>query len=236
MDCKTARMILELFPTNSQELADDEREALEHHLTQCRECDQLAQRERRLDHHLSTAMRDVPIPGGLKSRIYGQLNNQGKEKRQKRWSRAASLAAAAVVLLALGYWIFTRPSTRTKVSFDEIALELTAPDNMPKKGEIEQWFANNDMKVTLPAEFNYRFLAVYTYRPLANKQVPFLLFRQGPAELEVYLLPSSMFNLKDWPEVQRVDSGGKNVEIRRQAKQVYLCVYKSGVDLKRFLN
>src|SRR5262245_60990410 len=110
MDCKTARLLLDVAHPRGAELEGDEADLLERHLAECAECGPHARAERRLDAHLGAAVCDVPVPAELRDRILGGLRADRAARVRRRGLRyAGRLAAAAVILLVVGVWWWTRP-------------------------------------------------------------------------------------------------------------------------------
>src|SRR5215211_1502430 len=110
MDCKTARLLLAFARPCATELDAAGVQALEAHLADCHECGPLARLENRLDEHLGQAVRDVPLPPGLRTRLLAGLRPD--PWHQRRWVRAAAgLAAAAALVLSvtLGWITHTKP-------------------------------------------------------------------------------------------------------------------------------
>src|SRR5262245_9946162 len=103
MDCNTARLFLQLGRPGSPDLAGEEVAELENHLAQCAACGQLAHDQDRLDQHLSRAMRDVPVPVGLKEQVLLRLDAE-RGAMHRRWGGRAVLGAAAAAALLLGGW------------------------------------------------------------------------------------------------------------------------------------
>src|SRR5947209_7636374 len=112
MDCKNARLLLEFARPGGRELEAADAEALHQHLAECSECAALAHDEQRADEHLGRAMRDVPVPAGLRERVLKRLSVE-RDAWYRRW--LVRWAAAAAVLLAVGllgyhYWFGQRPA------------------------------------------------------------------------------------------------------------------------------
>src|ERR1700730_9516266 len=104
MDSKNARLLLHFAPPRRAELEAGEVEALESHLADCPDCGALAQHERRLDDHLGQAVRDVPVPPAVRSRLLAPLAVES-DAWYRRWVLLGAgfvAAAAAVVLLVWG--------------------------------------------------------------------------------------------------------------------------------------
>src|SRR5262245_49873352 len=98
MDCTSARLLLQYGTAQGWELAVPEREDLDAHLAGCPLCRALAEDEARLDAHLGRAVRDVPVPPGLRERLLAAVAPPPAKPR-RRWARrvgwGVGLAAAA---------------------------------------------------------------------------------------------------------------------------------------------
>ena len=96
MDCKHARMLLDVAHPLATELEAVETEALAAHLAECPDCGFAAEAERRVDEKFGAAMRDVPVPDGLQQRIVRRLQGERDAWWRARVFRAASAAAAPI--------------------------------------------------------------------------------------------------------------------------------------------
>ena len=105
MDCKHARMLLEVAHPIATQLEPAETAALASHLADCPDCGFVAEAERRVDEKFTAAMRDVPVPEGLKERIGRRLQGERDAWWRVRVLRAFGTAAAAC-LLALAGWLY----------------------------------------------------------------------------------------------------------------------------------
>src|SRR5713226_6935578 len=84
MDCKTARLFMDLAGPRGAELDTAGTEALADHLDQCSNCNRLAQTERLADEQLGTAMRDIRMPGFLRNQILARLDLE-RHSWHRRW-------------------------------------------------------------------------------------------------------------------------------------------------------
>ena len=114
MDCNTARLFIPCRQPGIRDLDGPEAADLDMHLAQCHECHTLATTHDRLDHHLGKAMRAVEVPRGLHAQILERLASQ--PRRKPRWvayTLRGLSAAAAVLLLLTGWYVFYEPKRRT---------------------------------------------------------------------------------------------------------------------------
>src|SRR5262245_62372163 len=112
MDCKAARLLLAFPQTGPDAPTGDEATELRDHLAVCPECDAAFRAEARIDAHIGRAMRDVPVPAGLKEQLLKRLAEEWAQAWRKRILQAVRVAVVAVFLLAAGggLWVWGRPS------------------------------------------------------------------------------------------------------------------------------
>src|SRR5262245_36892485 len=97
MDCSHARLLLPF----ARELQGAEAEELREHLQQCPDCGLLAAEESRCDQALGKAVRAVPLPAGLKTRIETRLH---KQHAVRRWVIRSLVAACLLAAAGLSSW------------------------------------------------------------------------------------------------------------------------------------
>lgn len=236
MDCKTARYLLDFARPQGNDLDAADRAALNAHLAICSECDSLARAERQLDEHIGKAIRDVPVPAGLKDRLLTRLRRQRDEwwmEGLKRTARYAAVAAA-LVLIVWGVFLYKINNPPT-LSADKLENELLGTFVLSPPSHDD---AQKALKVSLPTEFDYRYLAEYGFATLQEREVPYLRFiRWTPQNTVaqyavVYLLTDKKFNLSDLPSLHR-DAGGYRVkvEIRKPRENyAYAIVYTGNLE------
>src|SRR5438132_4534344 len=95
MNCKPARYLLEFPRAQGCDLDAADQAALDAHLATCGDCDCASRAEKQFDEHVGRAVRDVPVPPGLKDRLLSRL----RRERDQRWiegvKRVARYAAVA---------------------------------------------------------------------------------------------------------------------------------------------
>jgi hypothetical protein len=227
MDCKTARLLL-CF-ARPGELEPGDAHSLQHHLAECPECGPLAQAERDADARLGQAIRDVPVPVGLRKRLDDRLRSD-----RRRWYRrrvVSTLAAAAAVLVAIGLGLSVMAGQREAIDVESLCTDA-AGLRMAQPEFVERWFADRGVAVHVPREFNYVLLTSCGLDQVQNtRHVPRLLFECPQGELWVYVLSGRQFNLKASPD-QRFESGGYTVQVWRPNPEdpdvAYLLVYTGG--------
>jgi hypothetical protein len=210
MDCKAARLLLEFARPRPAELEPGDGEALAEHLADCPDCAAAAGSEQRIDEHLGRALRDVPVPEGLRGRLLERLHGEAVRRGRRRWLRGASLAAAAAAILAAVWLAWGRKEPLTRVSPEEAWHEVTAQaGNRPDR--IEEWFLDTyQIKTVAPLDLNYNLLISYDLAHFQGRQVPRLLFIRDGERATVYLLSDSQFDLHELLHAQPM---GYNVRV-----------------------
>src|SRR5262245_45626609 len=163
MDCKTARTLMEFARPTAPDLDDADRKALAAHLAVCSDCDALTRAERQADEHLGQAVRDVPVPQGLRERLLERLNDERDAWFRKVLARGARwlAAAAAVALVVYGgiLWMAAQKPRPEAEDLANIALrQVISPADRPG---VEEWFGERGLKVVAPDDFDYAYLTSY---------------------------------------------------------------------------
>ncbi len=179
MDCKTARLLLDYSRPHPAELDAAETAALEEHLAACEPCDQTAHAERRADEAVGKAMRQIDVPDQLRARILSRLKEERGAAR-RRWvvyGLRGAIAAAAVLLLALGlwHWYGTRPA------FPAEQLVIDANNRVigtTSAQDVEAALKNQGMAMEAPADLNYSRLRWLFLTNVQGRQTPLLIFNK----------------------------------------------------------
>src|SRR5262245_40009675 len=103
MDCKTAWTLFPYAKSHAPELDVAEGLALRQHLENCAICAPMASYDQAFDESVGKAMRDVPIPDGLRERLVLRLASE-RHGRQRSWLLYATMAAAATIILSVGVY------------------------------------------------------------------------------------------------------------------------------------
>ena len=245
MDCKTARLLLDYARPAPAELPGGDAAALEGHLTACPECEALARAERQLDDHLGRAVRDVPVPDGLRDRLLARLRAE-RRRWYRRWALrgAGAAAAAASLVLAIGLWAHWRASRLPAPDVETIAYDVSVQNAQRASADgVETWFGQKcpGRLAGTPREFdgqplNYNALAYYDLGYCQGERVPMLLFVHGADQARVYILSGEQFNLAGLTD-DSSDSGGYKTAVRSSpadARIKYLFIY-TGNSMGPFL-
>src|SRR5690606_38408018 len=83
MECRTARLLLDLAHPPADPLDAADAGALEGHLACCPDCAALARGQGRFDDAVGLAMRRVAVPEGLRDRLLARLEQEPPTRR--RW-------------------------------------------------------------------------------------------------------------------------------------------------------
>ncbi len=215
MDCKTARLLLDYARPNSHELDETETRALEEHLTSCADCDQLAAAEQRADEVIGRAMRAVDVPDQLRKRILDRLAEEQSERR-RRWpvySMRGAIAAAAVLLLAVGLWRWfaIRPAFPAGGLVTQANDWVIAP---PDRKQVQDAFKALGVEMTAPADLNYNYVRFLFLAYVEGRPTPALLFNNKENSTSgrsqhalVYIVSSSQFDTDALPINSQASSG-----------------------------
>jgi hypothetical protein len=227
-------MLLEFHRPHSEELDADEKDALANHLRDCSDCADLAHAENQADEHLGIAVRAVATPVDLRERILKTLatGRRNRWRRRLHWS-----AAAAAVLLAVGFGLGYRLSARPTIDVNDIVDYQVAPESSAE--EVEDWFKTTyGIKTTLPRSLKYSNFVTASRAERQGKLVPRLLFLRKPDKqqdrqdfAEVWVLSPDQFDLKaSAKKPLQAGSGRINVELllNQDGGNAWLILYSGG--------
>ena len=203
MDCNTARLFIPFHRPGGRDIDGPEAADLDHHLAQCNECNTLSMTQDRLDESLGKAMRAVEVPRGLRAQILERLAAQ--PTRKSRWiaySVRGLSAAAAVVLVAVGWFVFYDPMRRP---LDAEAVFLSVNHSRPDHEQGDAQFRQLGARAGAPTFVNYAFLtgspslAVLpgTQDYKSPVKVPQLVFQHGDRHAVVYVVSRRAFRLEE---------------------------------------
>ena len=204
MDCNTARLFLPFHRPGGRDLDGPEAADLDHHLAQCNECNTLSMTQDRLDESLGKAMRNVEVPRGLRNQILERLAAQPSRK-PRRWighSVRGLSAAAAVLLLVAGWFVFYDPIRRPLDAADVfVSYNFSRPDREQGNVQLRQLGAG----AGAPTFVNYAFLtgspslAVLpgTQGDKSPVKVPQLVFQQGERNAVIYVVSRKTFRVEE---------------------------------------
>jgi hypothetical protein len=245
MDCRTARLLVDFQRPRAGELPPDEAQALECHLASCPECDAAVRAEHRFDEHIGPAVRDVPVPEGLRERLLSRLREErlAPIRRKLAWTARGIAVAAAALIGVLVWWHFfpakpPRPDLRPLAEAEQRKQGLTGPES------VAAWYEENEHIAMVPPPFEYRYLVGCNVADLQGKRVPRLSFYCGDVNLNpratVYVLSREQFDLDDLGQVNdgRLDDGSDHVivwEPRAERPNTAYVIFLHGDDLDPLL-
>src|SRR5262245_25968686 len=98
MECRDAQFYLRLRRHAADELGADVTGALEAHVAGCPTCAADARAALSFDRAVASAMKAVPVPSGLREKLFTQASaKQGAVLRRKLYRGAAALAAVLLL-------------------------------------------------------------------------------------------------------------------------------------------
>jgi hypothetical protein len=244
MDCKTARNLLQFIRPHGHDLDAADHAALQAHLAECTECDAFARAERQHDAHVGAAIRDVPVPAGLKDRLLSKLKRQREDwwkQSLNRVARYAAAAAAVVLVVWIGFQLNSGAKPRpTEEDLIQVPLASWA-HQPPTASDAQEWFRKTHPKLVVPSTFNYEYLVSYSVAPVNTppfdgREVPQLFFvRSSPGSAaqvaQVFILSPDQFDLSNITQ-ERQDAGGYRVKVkvRPENNQAYVIAYTGNLD------
>jgi hypothetical protein len=232
MDCSTARLFLTLSRSKAPELEAYVGEALDQHLAECSACDAFARSESQIEHHLSQAMRDVPVPGDLSQRLHLRLRLERRSWYKGLPRRHPRVAAAVAAVLLLGIALAVYAAVRPPRALNLADLAEKWNGQVPASPEeVQRAFEELGFKTIVPTGFNYQYLDSYDLQRLAGSWVPCLYFVRGANHASVYILSGRRFDIRAAALQPREGSGRFTVELRpgpANSNVAYLIKYTGG--------
>jgi hypothetical protein len=178
MQCRDAQFYLRLRRHAGDELGPETAAALDAHLAGCAACAFDARRAESFDQAVALAMRDVPVPAGLRDKLFTQVaSHRGGVIRRKAY-RVAALAASVFLATGLAFGLFSaaRPRIDTGLMVTDADALLQDPDEAVRK-----WLADQKLPDRLPLPFNTDLLVSLGKETVQGADVPVLVFRHPGA-------------------------------------------------------
>lgn len=197
MDCIHARLVMVLHSRQSQELDADARAALEQHLEVCADCLAWSNQESRVDEAIGAAVRAVPAPAALPSKILHQL------EQRRPWRRGPWISAAAACLLmsmSIGGYVWF--SEKPELTMTDIQVAISIQESATPY-DVEQYFADRSMPIKVPEDFRFEFYQGHSIADVQGHKVPCIDFfsqndQQSNAALaRVYVVAKDRFQVED---------------------------------------
>lgn len=195
MECELAHWLMMLQPVPGAELPGGERSALKAHLKACESCAERAAALAREHAALARAMRNVPVPPALETRLLAATDALARHQFRRRLVWASSLTVAAAVLIAVGVLLYPRSEEPT-VNLDYVAqwARLRWLPTTPATATDAIRFIQDSLGTTvvLPPDLHQRWefgnLAAVYFELFGNHYVPVLEFRNQTSHALVVLL------------------------------------------------
>jgi hypothetical protein len=240
MDCKTARLLLELDRPVGTEVDTEEARALEEHLDHCPECSALARAERGFQQQVALAIRQVAVPPELRGRLLSRLDRERGDYYRKQAARGMRTAVALAACLLIGIFIWRmraseKPNLEVQAMLNTFAGERC---DARTKEQVEQWFADNHgIRIDAPPNLDYGYLLECGVVDCQGVKVPCLTFARPELRLvaRVYIVSEAQFNPNSLKNSNSIIAGGAKAEIWRidGSEFAYVILY-TGENLDPF--
>jgi anti-sigma factor RsiW len=186
MDCRDSQFYLRLRRHTADELGPEVTADLDRHLLGCPRCAAEAGTIAAFDRAVATAMRDVPVPPGLRNRLVSHLSERRGATLRRKVYRYAALAAALLLGVGIGYGAFR--STRPELDTRALAERLDAQnDGRAAEEAVRRWLEEQKLPVyqdnpqeLLPKPFDYELLVSFGTERVQGRDVPVVVFRESP--------------------------------------------------------
>jgi len=216
------------------EIGAEVTDALDRHLAACPRCAADARTATTFDTSVAAAMRDVPVPAGLRTRLVADLSVRHAVVFRRRLYRGFALAASLLLSVGLVVGAFTaaRPQPDTaRIAWDADAIG----DPQTSEDAVRTWLVAQRLPAQLPEPFDYGLYLTRGTEEVQGRDVPVVVFRDphGPGFAKVYVFRSTSFDLKDMHEVQ--SSSCRAVPYPDRAAGVTFVVVYTGQELTPFL-
>jgi hypothetical protein len=209
MECKTARLLLAVAPTDRAELDQEEAQALENHLQECAECAGLARDEQEAERCLGEAIRGVTPAPFLRDRIIQDLRCRRRKELRRRLA-ASTLAALVFFGTAFGSWWWVRSHLPMVTASDDA--EETADLVSASADTIRNYFVETyRINVPMPSGLNYAWFQFCAYEEFRGRNVPCLAFIRGGKWARVRVLRADRFDLR--PAIQSPEAGTRGISV-----------------------
>jgi hypothetical protein len=210
MDCRHARLLLEFTRFGQPdpgrgELDSVDADALAGHLGQCPECAALARGEQALDARIGQAMRQVPVPEGLRAGILARLAQDPPVEKPRWWKQApwkqgmwGAAAAALLAAVLIGYVLYPRQRPGLDLTFVFEQTNLTRPGSE----EVAESWHRLGVEARAPDWIRYQQFdtgfGVATLPGYLDKKVPVMDIanKQTNSRARVYIVSDQQFDLR----------------------------------------
>jgi len=151
----------------------------------------------------------VDVPDQLRSHILARLAEE-QVQRHRRWpaySLRGALAAAALLLLALGLWRWSavRPAFPVGRLLTQSNDWVIAP---PDRKQVQEAFKGLGVEMTAPADLNYNYVRFLFLANVEGRPTPTLLFNnKDKSSALVYIVSDSQFDAEALPANSQASNG-----------------------------
>lgn len=197
MECKEAQNLIRCERRFADGLAEPDRVALGEHLAACAACAAYRERERAFDEAVRPAMLGVEIPVALPERIHWALRRD-RRARQRRWALITSVAAAALLFVALSVgWYVNRPydlaALRGVAEWVDDEQVVARYDASQGSEGLGPWLEKHHVPTPVPQRLRLQHLYNAYIVKVGGRRVPVLEFREGASLSKVFLLDSQYY-------------------------------------------
>ena len=183
MDCERTRPLLPFARPGSQELDAATIAGIERHLADCPDCSARFAAERRLDDQFACAFQAVRPPDGMRERLGRRLATARRAWWRVRVVQAVALSGALALAAGeavVGVALLRRPAPDLN--------QIAADSANQSRDEVEQWVRAQHRGLSVPPQFDYRYLNFYERVEFQGVTVPQLVFVRGDATARVLIL------------------------------------------------
>jgi hypothetical protein len=228
MNCHLSHLLLAFRPN---ELAAEDRAALDAHLRGCPACAALVNTTATIDAAFRKAMLAVPVPDGLRAKLHAAVSatqSAARWRKAKAWGVGLA-ATLAIGLIGWGVFESTKPPLTT-----DIALGHLEDERLMKEKHVRDWLVSEGVPAELPVAFDFQQHAAHGTGPLGPMKVPFVLFQNDRGQCRVYILRKDAIHN---PPGEWKDAFGSeyNVQAIKRGDFVYLIAVSTGTTLDAFL-
>ncbi len=229
MECRDAQFYLRLRRHAADELGPDVTAALNDHLVGCLACAADAGAAASFDRAMTSAMRAVPVPGGLHERLVRHVATKQGAILRNRAYRAGALVAASILVACIGLGLFS--NTRPTINPDDYVQRADEQVKDPE-GTTQKWLAEQKLPDRLPVDFDYDLLVFRGFERVNGKYVPVVVFRapEGNGFAKVYVFAANgQFDHKDIRDAQASHATAKVVIGQERCRgATYVVVHTGG--------
>jgi len=173
MQCRDAQFYLKLRRHAGDELDAPVSADLDRHIAVCPACAVDAKATASFDRAVTTAMKFIPVPAGLRDKLLTQASAQRGAAIRRTAYQVAALAASLFVGVGLTFGVFSasRPKLDTASLVDKTDEQVQNPDEA-----VRRWLLANKLPAKLPHDFDTALLISLGTERLQGRDVPVMVF------------------------------------------------------------